>query len=61
MNINAQDDIKAFCRRTGMKKKDIAQEIGITPVMLSHWLHGRAALSDRALKKLVILLDKSQV
>lgn len=34
-------------------KKDFAVRIGITPVMLSHWLSGRCSLRRETLEKIL--------
>lgn len=56
--LTLQDEVENYVRQKKIKKKDLAENIGISPVMLSHWLKGRTAFSKDVLQKLIVILDK---
>lgn len=58
MNESLQVRVRAFCSRTHTKKKDFADMIGISPVVLSHWLAGRMILNNLTVKKVCEILDQ---
>ena len=41
-----QEEVEAFVKEKKILKKDLAEAIGVTPVKLSHWLHGRTFLIE---------------
>ncbi|MCH5300218.1 MAG: helix-turn-helix transcriptional regulator [Ruminococcus sp.] len=57
-DISLQEEVEIFVKSRKMLKKDFADKIGITPVMLSHWLKGRVSLNRKTLEKIVTEIDK---
>lgn len=53
-----QEEVENYCRSFSVRKKDLANQLGISPVALSHWLHFRTTFSDERLNKIVSILDK---
>lgn len=58
-NETLQNKVNDFIKHNHLLKKDFAAKIGITPVMLSHWLGGRASLSRKSLERIVALICQS--
>ncbi len=48
-----QDEVEKYLHKNNLLKKDFAARIGITPVMLSHWLNGRCPLRREILERIV--------
>lgn len=51
-----QGEVLTYLRQNNILKKDFAVRIGITPVMLSHWLNGRTSLRREVLERIVSLM-----
>ena len=51
--ITLQDEVTQYLLSTNTLKKDFAARIGITPVMLSHWLNGRCSLRREILERII--------
>lgn len=57
-DVSLQEEVELFVKSHKMLKKDFAAHIGITPIILSHWLQGRMTLSERTLRKIIAEIDK---
>lgn len=57
-DISLQEKVEFFVKSRKMLKKDFAGKIGISPIMLSHWLKGRVSLNRKTLEKIVTEIDK---
>lgn len=57
-DVSLQEEVELFVKSHKVLKKDFAAHIGITPIMLSHWLKGRLTLSEKTLRKIIAELDK---
>lgn len=51
--ITLQNEVTQYLLSTNTLKKDFAARIGITPVMLSHWLNGRCSLRREILERIL--------
>ncbi len=57
-DVSLQEEVERFVKSSKILKKDFAAQIGIKPMMLSHWLKGRVTLSERTLRRIIAELDK---
>lgn len=48
-----QKEVEKYVKENKILKKDFASSIGVSPVMLSHWLKGRVKFSNYTLDKIV--------
>lgn len=48
-----QKEVADYLLSHKILKKDFAARIGITPVMLSHWLSGRCSLRREVLERII--------
>ena len=48
-----QKEVADYLLSHKILKKDFAARIGITPVMLSHWLNGRCSLRREILERII--------
>lgn len=55
-SVTLQNEVTQYLLSTNTLKKDFAARIGITPVMLSHWLNGRCSLRRETLERIVSLI-----
>lgn len=55
---NLQDLVKLYIKDNGILKKDFAAQIGISPVKLTHWLHGRVLLSRLILERIIAIINR---
>lgn len=59
MNKNSlQQEVESFVKSNKILKKDFAEKIGVSPVMLSHWLKGRVNFKKNTLEKIIAEIDK---
>lgn len=59
MNENSlQQEVESFVKSNKILKKDFAEKIGVSPVMLSHWLKGRVNFKKSTLEKIIAEIDK---
>ena len=59
MNENSlQQEVESFVKMNKILKKDFAEKIGVSPVMLSHWLKGRVNFKKSTLEKIIAEIDK---
>lgn len=56
--ISLQEEVEIYVKSNKILKKDFAQKIGITPVMLSHWLKGRLMLNYTTLDRIVAEINR---
>ena len=54
-----QDEVETFVKKNKILKKDFAKKIGVSPVMLSHWLKGRVCFPKNTLEKIIAEIDKA--
>ena len=54
-----QKSVEKYCQECKVKKKDLANQIGVTPVQLSHWLAGRTRFSLTKLEKVKAIIADS--
>lgn len=52
-----QGEVEQYIKIHKILKKDFAAKIGVTPVMLSHWLKGRTAFKRSVLERIIAVLD----
>ena len=56
-NVSLQQEVENYVRVQRIRKKDFAQQIGVTPQMLSHWLKGRILFDKDKLYKINRILS----
>ena len=56
-----QEEVENYCRSFSVRKKELAKQLGISPVALSHWLHFRTTFSDERLNKIVSIIDSKKL
>lgn len=58
-DFSLQNEVENFVKTHKILKKDFASRIGVSPVMLSHWLKGRVCFKKNTLEKIVAEIDKA--
>lgn len=48
-SVSIQSQVKTYLSETGRKKKWLAEQLGISPTVLSQWLTGKTAFSEKRL------------
>ncbi len=57
-NTSLQLEVEKFVKVHKILKRDFAEMIGVSPVMLSHWLKGRVNFKRSTLEKIISVIDK---
>lgn len=57
--VSIQSQVKTFIAETGRKKKWLAVQLGVSPGVLSQWLMGKTAFSDKRLHDLLDIIQKN--
>lgn len=56
--VTLQQKVESFLKMKKMKKKDFAREIGVSNVVLSHWLHGRVRFDHNTIAFICEAIEK---
>lgn len=56
--VTLQEKVESFLKIKKMKKKDFAQKIGVSNVVLSHWLHGRVRFDHTTIAFICDAIEK---
>lgn len=57
--VSIQNQVKTFLTETGRKKKWLAAQLGISPNVLSQWLAGKSAFSDKRLHEILDIIQNN--
>ncbi len=54
--VSIQSKVKDYLDTTGRKKKWLAAQLDISPAMLSQWLMGKTAFSEKRLNEIINII-----
>lgn len=54
--ISIQNQVKTYLAETGRKKKWLAAQLNISPAVLSQWLMGKSAFSEKRLQEVLDII-----
>lgn len=50
--MTVQEEVLKYIEENGVKKNFFAQKIGVSPMVLSHWLQGRMQFNQNRIDKI---------
>ncbi len=57
--VSVQSQVKTYLVESGRKKKWLAAQLDISPAMLSQWLTGKTAFSDKRLRDILNIIQSN--
>lgn len=57
--VSIQSKVKDYLDMTGRKKKWLAAQLDISPAMLSQWLMGKTAFSEKRLNEILNIIKSN--
>lgn len=55
--VSVQRRVEQYLAETGRKKKWLAAQLGISAALLSQWLSGRSAFSEKRIQDILTLIN----
>lgn len=54
--MTIQEEVLKYIEENGMKKNFFAKKIGVSPMVLSHWLQGRVQFNKSRIDKIFSII-----